>query len=164
MPDPTRPVAAATIATDWGQAVHDQVFTPKGCIVNGDITNIGSTAARLDLSNVDDDPGGWLVIASDQLEAPTGGDGLYWGAGIVQVDESSARFRFVVYHNAVAAFSTLVEGEGSTSVQVPIGPMLFVIAAGDEIYFEAQRINASGSGELRVITWTMLRAGSELGA
>ena len=164
MPDPTRPVDDATIATDWGQAVHDQVFTPKGCEVHGVVTNIGSTLARLDLSVVDDDPGGWLVAASDELEAPADTDGLYWGAGVVQVDESTERFRIALYHNGTKILSMLVQGEGSTSIQEAIGPRLFRIAAGDTVYFEAQRTTGSGSGELRVLSWTMLRAGSELGA
>lgn len=50
MPDPTRPVAAAPIATDWGQAVHDISFTPKGCVASSASTAISSTMTKLPLT------------------------------------------------------------------------------------------------------------------
>ena len=79
MPLPTRPVADATIETDWGQAIHDYTFAPAGCLVSGSAVSMpsGGTLATLDLSTADDDPGGYLDAANDRIVIPTDGEGLY---------------------------------------------------------------------------------------
>lgn len=164
MPAPTRPVASATIATDWGQAVHDFAFAPVGCRVAGSVTSISGSEARLDLSTVVDDPGGFLVAASDQIEVPADADGLYLYGGVMQIDESSERFRLRMYLNGTAVLAFYHDGDGSTAVVVPLGSELIELAEGDVVHFTGQRTSGSGSGELRVNRFTLLRVGYELGA
>lgn len=164
MPAPTRPVAAATIATDWGQAVHDFVFAPAGCRVAGSVTNIGSTEGRLDLSTATDDPGGYLTAASDELEIPTDGGGLYLIAGTVQIDETDYRVRIRVYLNGVSIVSLLEYGDGASAVAIPLPTDLYELADGDVIHVTAQRTTGSGNVEARVLRFSLLRVGYELGA
>lgn len=95
MPAPTRPVTNTTIASVWGQSTHDHTFAPVGCRLAGAVTNIGSTEARVDLSTAVDDPGGFLVAVSDEVEIPTDGGGLYLISGVLQIDESDAIVRLL---------------------------------------------------------------------
>ena len=164
MPAPTRPVAAATIATDWGQAVHDFTFAPIGCRVQGAVTNIGSTAARVDLSTALDDPGGFLNAGSDEIEVPADADGLYLLMGVLQIDETDYRVRLQVFLNGAAIVSLLQFGDGASSVSIPLPTDLVELAEGDVLYVQAQRTTGSGNVEVRVLRLSLLRVGYELGA
>lgn len=164
MPAPTRPVTGATIASSWGQPTHDFTFAPVGCRLAGSLTNIGSTEARVDLSTATDDPGGFLVAASDELEVPTDGGGLYLISGVVQIDETDYRVRIRVYLNGVAIMSLLEYGDGSSSVAIPLPTDLYELADGDVIYITAARTTGSGNVETRVLRLSLLRVGYELGA
>lgn len=51
MAAPTRPIAGAPIATDWGEAVHDADFFPKGTLASSvAVTIAGTTVSNFPLT------------------------------------------------------------------------------------------------------------------
>ena len=117
MPDPTRPVADAPIDTDWGQQVHDAIFTPKGTrVAGGAATACGTIFEQLQLNTATDDPGGWL--AADALTVPAGAGGLYQWALNWSTDNGSAGeiARLLVKVNGNNYLETRLDSDGSNAV------------------------------------------------
>jgi hypothetical protein len=85
---PTRPVGGAATETNWGQEIHDAVFTPKGArVAGGAASSVDAAYEQLQLNTAVDDPGGWL--ASDQLTVPTGAGRMYLYFLLLRTDEGS---------------------------------------------------------------------------
>lgn len=140
MPDPTRPVAGAPIDTDWGQQIHDRVFTPKGTRVAGgaasSISAVTPSVAQLQLNTAVDDPGGWL--SSDTLTVPVGGAGLYQIFLDVQTDNGSVDDRTYVElrRNGSKAKGFFIEQNGSTA-ETDDRAFFVSLAAGDTLNVHA---------------------------
>lgn len=163
MPDPTRPVAGAPVDTDWGQQVHDNVFTPKGTRVAGGASSaVGTSYAQLQLNTASDDPGGWL--ASDSLTVPVAGDGLYDYSIDVQTDNGSAGelTKVQLRVNGSAFLTFRIDNEGSTAVTD--GRSGFVpLSAGDVINVYAAKTGGLDPDVL-VRSLVFVKRATELGA
>ena len=163
MPDPTRPVAGAPIDTDWGQQVHDAVFTPKGALVaGGTATPCGTTFEQLQLNTAVDDPGGWL--ASDTLTVPSGAGGLYdwalrWSTDNGSVGEIA---RLLVKVNGANYLETRLDSDGTTAVFGGISG-LTELAAGDTINVWGAKSGGTDP-DILVRELSFVRRASELGA
>lgn len=163
MPDPTRPSAGAPIDTDWGQQVHDAVFTPRGCRVAGGATvSVGTTFAQLQLNTAVDDPGGWL--ASDHIELPSGATGLYQYNLEVRTDNGDAdeRTRVQLRVNGSSVKSFFVDQDGSTSITDGRSGFL-QLTAGDIITVYAAKTGGL-SPDVDVMALDIIRRGTEMGA
>ena len=166
MPIPTRPVSHADIATDWGQAIHDDTFAPKGTSLYSVTTrSISTSALGLFLDTADDDPGGWLDSANNRAEVPTDLDGLYLiTATVDSVNGTAGDFtRIFLLVNGTAIASAIAINEGGTHVTAAIADIV-TLTAGDLIALQAQK-RGSGSNITAYITkLKIVRLGRELGA
>lgn len=164
MPDPTRPVAGAPIDTDWGQQVHDAVFTPKGTpVAGGASSSVGTTLAQLQLNTAVDDPGGWL--SSDTLTVPTGAGGLYevMLRATTQNGATSGDFtRVVLRLNGVEAARMQEDNDGSQLVWMSTA-LLLDLNAGDTLNVWAQK-SGGANPDVLVRSLDVLRHGSAIGA
>lgn len=163
MPDPTRPVAGAPIDTDWGQQVHDNVFTPKGArVAGGASTAVGTTLEQLQLNSLVDDPGGWL--ASDSLTVPVAGDGLYYYAIVVRTDNGSVGERTKVHLrvNGSAVVGWFIDNNGTTAEEDGRSGLL-ALSAGDVLNVYAAKTGGLDPDVL-VVSLALIRMASEMGA
>lgn len=165
---PDRPVSAADIETEWGQAVHDYTFAPKGAdlttittrVVN---TTVGGQHCHLDVAT--DDPGGFLDAVNDQAVVPTGGEGLY--LMILKLDSvggTAGDFtRAFIYLNGVAYASAIEENAGGTHIAVTV-PALLPLTALDVIRVYAQKKGSGTDPTVKVESLRFIRQGAEYGA
>jgi hypothetical protein len=164
VPDPTRPVAGAPIDTDWGQRVHDQVFTPQGTrVAGGASSSVGTTLAQLQLNTAVDDPGGWL--SSDSLTVPTDEGGLYAAmlTATSQNGSSSGDFtRIVLRVNGTEAMRMQADSDGSQLVWMS-ATRLLDLAAGDVLNVWAQK-SGGANPDVLVRALDVVRLGSAMGA
>jgi len=163
MPDPTRPVDGAATETEWGQAVHDAVFTPKGVIVaGGSSTACGTAFEQLQLNTAVDDPGGWL--ASDTLTVPAGAGGLYDWAVRWSTDNGSAGevARFLVKVNGANYLEIRLDSDGTTAVFGGTAGLM-ILAAGDTINVWGAK-SGGLDPDILVRELSFVRRASELGA
>jgi len=170
MPLPTRPTAGASIATAWGQDVHDRVFAPKGCKVAGAafaaFANDGSYRTMA-LDSATDDPGGWLDAANDQLIVPTGAEGLYlitFYATSVSGTANTQRDHVFLERNSTQIARGSAECEGATSI-VLSASTVYPLVATDVLKL---RSRSTGSGMVghngTVVSFTCTRIGDDWGA
>jgi hypothetical protein len=166
MPDPTRPVDGAATETEWGQAVHDAVFTPRGTRVEGgaasSISAVSPSVAQLQLNTAADDPGGWL--ASDALTVPTGASGIYAFWLDVQTDNGDDDQRTLVELrvNGTAYLRWFIQQEGTLAV-TDTKAGLIDLDAGDVVTVYAGKTGGANPDVL-VRRLDILRQGSEVGA
>lgn len=165
MPDPTRPVDGAATETEWGQAVHDATFTPKGVrVAGGASTSVGNTTTgeQLQLNTAVDDPSGWL--ASDSLTVPAGAGGLYAYFVRVQTDngETDEYTWFHLRVNGANVVSRKIQGEGTTAVVFTVSDLVS-LDAGDVINAWASKTGGVNPDVL-VQALALIRLGSEIGA
>ena len=163
MPDPTRPVAGAPIESEWGGAVHDSVFTPKGCRVAGGASSaVGTSFAQLQLNTAVDDPGGWL--ASDTLTVPVAGGGLYDYSIDVQTDNGSAGelTKVQLRVNGSAFLTFRIDNEGTTAVTDGRAGLV-PLSAGDVVNVYAAKTGGLDPDVL-VRSLALVRRATELGA
>lgn len=163
MPDPTRPVDGAATETEWGQAVHDAVFTPRGVRVSGGATvAVGTTFEQLQLNTAVDDPGGWL--ASDKITLPSGATGLYEYWLEVRTDNGDAdqRTRVQLRINGVSTKSFFIDQDGTTSITDGRSGLLSLDAL-DEITVYAAKTGGVDP-DVEVLSLAILRRGTEVGA
>lgn len=163
MPDPTRPVTGAPIESEWGGAVHDAVFTPRGVrVAGGASTAVGTTPEQLQLNTSVDDPGGWL--SSDSITLPSGSDGLYQVFLDVQTDNGSVGERTKVYLrvNGSNVQGFFIDNNGTTA-ETDARSFLVPLTAGDVV-----NVYAAKSGgldpDVLVRALAIIRVGTELGA
>ena len=163
MPDPTRPVSGAPIESEWGGAVHDAVFTPRGTrVAGGASSSVGTTLAQLQLNTAVDDPGGWL--ASDALTVPSGGDGLYDTYLDVQTDNGSVgeRTRVQLRVNGAGQQAFFIDNNGTTA-ETEARTFLLPLTAGDVVTVYAAKTGGLDPDVL-VRALAIIRRGSEIGA
>lgn len=167
MPTPTRPVSGASIASDWGQAVHDYTFAPAGAHVSGAAVNmLAAAAARtLPLDTPVSDPGGYLDATNDRLEVPTDGEGLYlFHARVGTINgASSDETRLSLRVNGTQVATATVENDGAVSVSIPLTAVL-VLTAGDLVDIRAWQIGSGARAAVTVASLVLVRLGAELGA
>ena len=136
MPLPDRPVTITTIDSEWGQAVHDYTFAPKGCdVYSTTVNNPDMTPDDSYLDLVYDDPGGgFLDAANNQVEVPTGGEGLYFVDVRVNAVNGGAntQTRAYIYLNGSPWRSGLEDNNGGTNVVVGVGGIIN-LTAGDTL-------------------------------
>lgn len=160
---PTRPVDGAATETEWGQAVHDAVFTPRGArVAGGASTAVGTTFEQLQLNTSVDDPGGWL--ASDHIELPSGAAGLYDYGIKVQTDNGDAGdFTRIQLRVNGASFDTFrIANDGTTAV-VETRSGLADLSAGDVITVYAAKTGGLDP-DVEVLALYVIRRGDEMGA
>ena len=163
MPDPTRPVDGAATETEWGQAVHDAVFTPKGVrVAGGASSSVGTGFAQLQLNTAVDDPAGWL--ASDALTVPTLSGGLYLWSLEISTDngESDERTKYQLRINGTSHRSRQVSGEDTTAVFDGMSGLVD-LSAGDVLTVYAAKSGGTNPDVL-VRELSLIRQGSEIGA
>lgn len=164
MPDPTRPAADAPIDTDWGQQIHDAVFTPKGTSVAGGVASgVNATLEQLQLNTAVDDPGGWL--AADALTVPAGAGGLYQWALRAQSEDGDAagNTRLVLKVNGAEVARAQHEQEGASPIVLNMAGIMS-LAAGDVLTIWARNSDGSPEASVLVQSFVIVRIGSELGA
>lgn len=166
---PTRPVAAAAIATAWGQDVHDRVFAPKGCKVAGAsfaaFANDG-TYRTMALDSATDDPGGWLDATNDQLVVPTGAEGLY----LITFQATSingvttARDHVFLERNGTQIARATTEDEGAVTV-VLSASTVYPLVATDVLKLRSRQTGTSlTSHNGTVVSFITVRIGDDWGA
>jgi hypothetical protein len=166
MPDPTRPSDGAATETEWGQAVHDAVFTPRGVRVAGgassSISAVSPTVAQLQLNTAVDDPGGWL--AADTLTVPSGASGVYAFWVDVQTDNGDDDQRTLVElrRNGTAFLRWFMPQAGTLAVS-DAKSGLIDLNAGDTINVYAGK-SGGANPDVIVRALDILRQGSEVGA
>ena len=163
MPDPTRPVDGAATETEWGQAVHDAIFTPRGARVAGGASVATGTAfEQLQLNTAVDDPGGWL--ASDKITLPSGSAGLYEYWLEVQTDNGDAaeRTRVQLRVNGASVKSFFIDQDGTTAITDGRSGLLN-LAALDEITVYGAKTGGVDP-DVTVLSLAILRRGTEVGA
>lgn len=164
MADPTRPVAGAPIDTDWGQQVHDRVFTPRGARVSGGgSTSVGTTLEQVQLNTGDDDPGGWL--GSDKLTVPAGAGGLYLFALAVTSSggDAAGNTRVTLRLNGTEVSRAQHEQEGASAIYLNLAGILD-LDAGDQLAVWARNSDGSPEAVITVQRFTVVQLGSVLGA
>lgn len=163
MPDPTRPVVGAPTEAEWGGAVHDAVFTPRGVrVAGGASTAVGTTLEQLQLNTAVDDPGGWL--ASDSITLPSGSDGLYTVFLDAQTDNGSVgeRTRVQLRVNGAGVQTFFIDNNGTTA-ETDARSFLVPLSAGDVVNVYAGKTGGTDPDVL-VRALAIIRIGSELGA
>lgn len=167
MPLPDRPVTLTTIDSEWGQAVHDWTFAPKGADLGSTVGQTVSAALshlRLDVGT--DDPGGWLVGGGAfEAEAPTDSDGLYLvslNVNFVNGDAGTSSRAYLFLNGSSYAADT-VENRAGTNVQAQVTTFL-PITAGDILQCWAERLSAGTNPTVKVNFLRLIRVGNEYGA
>jgi hypothetical protein len=168
MPLPDRPVASTTIDSDWGQAVHDWTFAPKGCDLTTvttrtvDTTN-GGLKCHLDVAT--DDPAGFLDAANDRAIVPAGADGLYLISLILNSVNGTAGdiTRAYIYVNGVGAIHSIEDNNGGTNIRVNV-TTLIALTAGDILEVYAMKRGSGTNPTVYVVALRLLRMGNEYGA
>lgn len=164
MPVPDRPVTLTTIASEWGQEVHDRVFAPKGCKVSGTAITMAGAGAQstLDLSTAVDDPGGWL--GTDELVVPDEAEGLYTvSLRCNTVDGASDKTRIFLRVNGAEVARGIEDNSGSTNVPLSVSTHLELVAT-DSIDVRAQQVGSGARADVRVVELSLIRIGAEYGA
>ena len=168
MPVPDRPVTLTTIDSEWGQAVHDYTFAPKGCEVHSSAAvSVGTSGVKQNIDVADDDPGGFLDAANDQVVVPTDGGGLYvifmQGRTVNGSIGTGFKTRFALNINGTSVALGNEDNEGGTNLQVPI-TWFGVLSAGDIVTVFAQRRGAGTNPSTSVDSLILIRLGAEFGA
>lgn len=168
MPLPDRPVSMASVEAVWGQAVHDYTFAPSGCAVHSSAAvSVGTSGVKQNLDVADDDPGGYLDAANDQVEVPTGGEGLYvifvQGRTVNGSTGTGFKTRFALNINGTSVALGNEDNEGGINLQIPIS-WYGVLSAGDIINVYAQRRGAGTNPDTSVDSLILIRLGAEFGA
>jgi hypothetical protein len=165
---PDRPVAAAAIETDWGQAVHDYTFAPSGCKVHGATNHtVGTSASTMALGVADDDPGGYLNAANNRVVVPTGREGLY--SCFVQVRTVNGSIgagfgtRSFLRRNGTDIASGKEDNEGGVNITFTL-TWTGDLSAGDILQVVVQRLGAGTSPDVTIDSLVLYRIGAELGA
>lgn len=166
MPLPDRPIEGAEIATEWGQEIHDRVFAPSGCQVHSSGAGaVSTTPNQLDLSVIDEDPGGF--VGSDLVEIPTDRGGLYdvFVRGNSVNGSAGAGFttRFLLDLNGATISTGIADNEGGTNVTIPVS-WTGLLSAGDQLKVYAQRRGGGTNPDVQVNSMVVLRRGAEFGA
>lgn len=165
---PDRPDPGESIASEWGDAVHDYTFAPSGASVYGDAnTSLTTTFSKMSLNHVNEDPGGYLDNANNQVEIPTGGEGLYIIDVTISTINGSAgagfgtRAQLRLNGNGVAHGKE--DNNGGTAVRFNLG-CIRVLAATDILSVYCQKIGSGTAPDATVVDFTLVRIGAEFGA
>ena len=166
MPIPTRPVSGAAIASEWGQAVHDDTFAPKGFSAHSATSAaVGSAFVGVHFDVADDDPGGWLDAVNDRAVAPADSDGLYWCSAIINtVNGTDGDLTMgAIYVNGAVTLTGTAPSDGGTNVPVSVnGPL--TITAGDIIQIKGRKRGSGSNPTLTLTHFSIVRVGREYGA
>lgn len=164
MPLPTRPVSGAPIESEWGTEIHDRVLAAAGCALHGTTRTVGSTALKVALDAIDDDPGGFSN-GSNGIEIPTDRQGLYLINVIGQTvnGDVGSVTRFFVYLNGTAYAAASTSDEGAVNLLVPITVILPLVAT-DVIEVYAQNTGGGTTPTVRVNQLQMVRITDAYGA
>lgn len=167
MPVPSRPVTATTIASEWGQQVHDYTFAPAGCRVSGvgQFMLTGNAYRDLDLSVADEDPAGYLDVANSRVEVPTDGAGLYLIvlSAITDHGAASDETGIVLRVNGTEVGRVQVGNEDETDVSMQL-TLIEPLTVGDQISLRGRQIGSGARAATAVRSLTLVRIGAELGA
>jgi hypothetical protein len=167
MPVPTRPVSAATIASEWGQQVHDYTFAPAGCRVSGvGIFMLTANAYRDgSVNTADEDPAGYLDAANDRVEVPADGAGLYLIilSAITDHGAASDETGIVMRLNGSEIGRVQVGNEDETEVSMQM-TLVEPLTVGDQISLRCRQIGSGTRAAVAVRSLTLIRIGAELGA
>jgi len=128
-------------------------------------TTAGGQKCHMD--TVNSDPAGFLDAANDQAEVPTGMDGLYLLVSRLNSVDGSAgdgfQTRQYIYVNGSAVASTVEDNAAGTNIVVTV-TCLLSLTAGDIITVFAQRRGSGTNPTVQLISFQLLRLGSDYGA
>jgi hypothetical protein len=167
MPLPDRPVANTTIDSEWGQAVHDWLFAPKGCESSGGSRTVSNTAGglRVSIDTAVSDPGGFVDTVAGHIEVPTGADALYLINLVLDSvnGTSTDEVRAFIYVNGTAYAHALEDSAGGTHVRVGVTAVI-ALTAGDIIEVYAQKKGSGTNPTVYVQSLQVVALGHEYGA
>lgn len=165
MPLPDRPVSGESIATEWGTEIHDRVLAAKGTWVHGTSQSVDALE-KLNLDNIDDDPGGWLDAGNDQVEVPPDAQGLYLINILFRSVNGAASGEYtrcrVNLNGSPIAFQS-IENEGGTNVYFAI-TVLAALTAGDILECYGEVRSGSNNADILITSFRTLRLTDALGA
>ncbi len=165
MPLPDRPVSGASIATGWGTEIHDRVLAAKGTWLHGTAQSV-DPLEKLNLDNVDDDPGGWLDAANDRAEVPTDAQGLYlivMAFNSVNGASSGELTRVSLNVNGVVVAYVSQENDGATNIKLSL-TALVQLTAGDLLECYGEVRGGSNNATMTITSFRALRLTDALGA
>ena len=167
MPLPTRPVSHASIASVWGQQVHDYTFAPAGMLCSGGTITAPAADAwgTLPIDTAVDDPGGYVDTANNRVEIPTDGAGLYVFRIRVSSDDGAAtdRSQIRLTVNGSEVYRNTETQEGGDIITLNIGAMVDV-TVGDLLRVQARQVGSGARASLTLTGFDMVRIGFERGA
>jgi hypothetical protein len=163
---PSRPVAAASIETAWGQAIHDYTFAPSGCrSMGGAVSVTSSTPVTLPIDTATEDPGGYVDIVNNRLVIPADRAGLYAISARINsvTGATTTQTRVRIQVNGTSIGRATEDNDGGVNVQVPV-TVFPTLAAGDIINVTAAKIGSGTSPSVSIEELTIVRLGDVLGA
>ncbi len=163
---PDRPVDGAEIATDWGQEIHDRVLAASGCDVWSSTANtVGGTINTLPLNMTHEDPGGYLVGASNRVDIPTGKEGLYLLIARLNAvnGATTTDTRGTIYLNGSEIARALEDNNAGTNITVTV-VALYYLSAGDQLQVRAIKRGTGTSPDVNVSSFQLLRITDNYGA
>lgn len=163
---PDRPTTLTPIESEWGQAVHDWTFAPKGADLHSDTTRtVSTTPGKLHLDIASEDPAGFLDAANDRVVMPAGSEGLYVIFLIMNSvnGTSGDEARVYLYLNGSSYVNTIEDSAGGVNVAVAISTLI-PLTAGDIIEAYGQKKGSGTNPTVRVKSLRMIRVGNEYGA
>ena len=167
MAPPTRPVSGASIASVWGQQVHDYTFAPAGCDVAGaGVVMLASAATRtLPIDTAAQDPGGYMDAGSNRLEVPTDGEGLYLivlRASTINGATTDETRVFIQVNGSPIGVAT-IGNEGGTTLSLPL--VVFAdLDVGDLITVHGYQAGSGARATVGITSLAIVRLGAEFGA
>ena len=170
MPVPTRPVAGASIATNWGTDVHDRVFAPKGCRVTGAGVTMSSTDTTYVVLPIDvatNDPGGWMNAAGNTIVVPTGAEGLYLLSFTVNSVNGTAGDdnRVVLWKNTTTQLAVAYAPTAGATTTTLTGNTVTTLVATDILHLSGVQLGAGGTqATIAIASLTAVRIGDTWGA
>lgn len=145
-----RPASGAPIESSWGGQVHDQTFTPRGCIANSAlITGIATTVVILPLTV------GGPNLSGGAFVAPEAGVYAFDGVGVISAAGGASAFRVYAYLNGAQVPGTgywegaPVNGSGARASG------LVTMAAGATLDFRCS--GGSGTSGMTVTAYAWIR-------
>jgi len=168
MPVPTRPVTGASIASEWGQWVHDFAFAPAGCkVTGGQVSQAASPGSViiLPLDTAVDDPGGYADLANNRLVIPPDGDGIYHVIGKVAANDGGTDIgRAWLYINgAESSVSPIATYDGGVTIITTILDVVELVE-GDLLTIRSKQYGSGARADVWVSSLMILRVGAEFGA
>jgi hypothetical protein len=165
MTTPSRPVAAASIETEWGQAVHDYTFAPAGFEAVGNAVTVTTTVTAIPIDGATQDPGGWLDLTANTATVPTDRAGLY--LVMARLDSSVGvngdQVRGYIRRNGGEITRNVEDSETGGTVILTM-QTIASFTAGDIVTVHARKVGSGANPSVLLSRFFMIRIGDVIGA